>query len=306
MNRYFWRCSGVVLAVLASLVGSAPAAAHFFGAAWGPAVAETDINSGSTEGCPIETPDGRSLLFASNRPNGVGGLDIWAADRTDVSSPWQEPRNVGAPVNSDAGDFCPTPVYGRWLLFVSERSTPDSCGGGDIYLSRQSPADGWSEPEILGCAPNGPNSSGPERSPSVVSTWYGTFLFYSSNGGSGDNDVYVSRMGPDGRFGAGHVVESLSSDYEDFMPNVRVASNGMAEVVFNSNRPSWGRNDTPAEGGQDVYTAYAWNVAGRWSSPVNLGPNVNTPGNETRASLSGDGKRLHFGRDGDIYVSERP
>jgi hypothetical protein len=42
-----------------------------------------------------------------------------------------------------------------------------------------------------------------------------------------------------------------------------------------------------------------------WSTPVNLGGNVNTLGNETRASLSGDGHRLHFGRDGDVYVSER-
>jgi hypothetical protein len=42
-----------------------------------------------------------------------------------------------------------------------------------------------------------------------------------------------------------------------------------------------------------------------WSPPVNLGPNVNTAGNETRSSLSGDGERLHFGRDGEIYVSTR-
>ncbi len=102
------------------------------------------------------------------------------------------------------------------------------------------------------------------------------------------------------------MVESLSSDYDDFMPNVRIGVTGLAEVVFNSNRPTWGRNDAPAEGGQDVYSAITWNVDGRWSSPVNLGPNVNTPGAETRATLSDDGKRLHFGRDGDIFVSERP
>ena len=42
-----------------------------------------------------------------------------------------------------------------------------------------------------------------------------------------------------------------------------------------------------------------------WSLPVNVGSTVNTAGNETRSSLSGDGKRLHFGRDGEIYVSNR-
>ena len=42
-----------------------------------------------------------------------------------------------------------------------------------------------------------------------------------------------------------------------------------------------------------------------WSPPVNVGANVNTAGSETRASLSGDRIRLHFGRDGEIYVSSR-
>src|SRR5262245_61044985 len=97
----------------------------------------------SAEGCPIEAPDGLSLLFASTRPKGVGGNDIWVSDRATIDSPWQDPRNIGEPVNSSAADFCPTPV-GRSLFFVSERldngTTTPPCGGGDIYLSRQSPA----------------------------------------------------------------------------------------------------------------------------------------------------------------------
>ena len=92
-------------------------------------------------------------------------------------------------------------------------------------------------------------------------------------------------------------VRSASSDIADFMPNV--ARNGL-EIVFNPNRP-----DAAARGGQDVYTATRSSTADPWSTPVNLGGNVNTGGNETRASLSGDGHRLHFGRDGDVYVSTR-
>jgi hypothetical protein len=37
---------------------------------------------------------------------------------------------------------------------------------------------------------------------------------------------------------------------------------------------------------------------------VNAGPNINTAANETRASLSWDGRRLYVGR-GDVFVSER-
>jgi hypothetical protein len=272
------------------------------------AVPVTEVNSPAAEGCPIETFDGLSLLFASTRPGGAGGNDIWVADRETLGSPWQTPRNAGDPINSSAADFCPTPAFGRSLFFVSERpdngtSTPP-CGGGDIYLTRQSPAGGWSAPVMLKCAPEGPNSTGGERSPSLVETWFGTFLFYSSNGGSGDSDIYMSRMKPDGTFGPGHVVKELSSEFEDIMPNVRARDDGSFEIVFSSNRPTWGWHQ-PAKGQQDVYIAQSWWLTGHWSEPRNLGDAVNTVGIEQRATLSADGKRLYFGRDGDIFVSRR-
>ena len=90
------------------------------------------------------------------------------------------------------------------------------------------------------------------------------------------------------------------------MPNIRATGYGLYEVVFNSNRPYWGRKqDRLAFGQQDIYTAYSFRPDRRWTPPRNLGPNVNTAGSESRATLSGDGKRLVFGRDGDLQQSER-
>jgi WD40-like Beta Propeller Repeat len=281
----------------------------FFHSEFTDAVAVTEVNSPSADGCPIESADGLSLFIASNRAGTFGGNDVWAADRASLASPWGEPRNLGAPINTTAADFCPTPVMGRSLFFVSERAGdgtgPTPCGGGDIYLSRQSPAGGWSAPTMLKCAPAGPNFSGGERSPSLVETWFGTFLFYSSNGSGGDQDIYVSRLGRDGSFGPGKVVAELSTpDFEDIMPNVRARDDGSFEIVFSSNRPTWGRGQA-AFGGQDVYYARSWWPTGSWSAPRNLGDAVNTPGVEQRSTLSNDGKRLYFGRDGDIYTSTR-
>ena len=204
------------------------------------------------EGCPIESPDGLSLFFASTRAGGVPGNvgnDIWVSDRDSLNAPWQPARNLGEPVNSIASDFCPTPV-GRSLFFVSERlasgSDPTPCGGGDIVPVRQSPAGGWSKPTMLGCAPNGPNFPTGERSPSLVETWFGTFLFYSSNGTGGDSDIYVSRMHADGTFGPGKVVTELSlPGYDDIMPNVRARDDGSFEIVYSSNRPTWGTARPP-------------------------------------------------------------
>jgi hypothetical protein len=263
---------------------------------------------GFADGCPIESADGLSLFIASNRPGTAGGNDIWAADRASIGAPFSAPRNLGAPINTASADFCPTPVLGRSLFFVSERpgdgTGPTPCGGGDIYLSRQSPAGGWSTPVMLKCAPEGPNYSGGERSPSLVETWFGTFLFYSSNGSGGDQDIYMSRLGRDGQFGPGKVVEELSTEFEDIMPNVREREDGGFEIVFSSNRPLWGRGQA-ALGGQDVYIARSWWLTGAWSAPKNLGEAVNTAGVEQRSTLSKDGKRLYFGRDGDIFTSTR-
>ena len=38
---------------------------------------------------------------------------------------------------------------------------------------------------------------------------------------------------------------------------------------------------------------------------MNLGPNVNTAEAESRPSLSADGRRLYFGRLGDIWLATR-
>ena len=93
-------------------------------------------------------------------------------------------------------------------------------------------------------------------------------------------------------------VAELNTGLHDFMPNVR--KDGL-EIVFNSNRGGPG-----SFGGQDVYSATRTSTSEPWSTPLNLGGLVNTAGNETRSSMSWDGTRLHFGRDGDIYVSTRP
>jgi hypothetical protein len=97
---------------------------------------------------------------------------------------------------------------------------------------------------------------------------------------------------------------TIAAANADIMPNVRARDDGSFEIVYSSNRPTWGKNK-PAKGGQDVYISHSWWLTGHWSAPQNLGDAVNTAGVEQRATLSADGKRLYFGRDGDIFVSKR-
>jgi hypothetical protein len=169
-------------------------------------------------------------------------------------------------------------------------------------MIRRNAAFGWGEPQHLGCAENGtgPNSVGAEYSPSLVKTHAGTFLYFSSTMG-GNMDIYMSRLGFNGKFGPPVAVHELNSSWDDRMPNV--AGDGL-EVVFSSDRPT-DANGKSGYGAQDVYVSTRASTRDPWSVPVNLGPNVNTAGVEQRATLSRDLKRLYFGRDGQIYSAKR-
>ena len=209
-------------------------------------------------------------------------------------------------MNSNANDFCPTPIQGSYLLFVSERPGPETCnagpGNGDIYIIRRNAGAGWGAPRHLGCIEDGtgPNSANPEFSPSLVTTEQGTVLYFSS-GVPGSQDIYASRMRSDGTFGRPKPIREVNTDKDDRMPNVR--ADGL-EMVFSSTRAT-DANGTTAFGNFDVYVSHRSSTRDRWSAPINLGDTINTAGSETRATISWDGRRLYFGRDGDIYTSKR-
>ncbi len=296
----FRRSRAIVLIITTALLAlPGVAGAHQFGD-WGLAVIEPNVNSTVADGCPIESPNGLELYLASNR-DPIGGAtdsnDIYVARRASKDDDFGAAVRLPTPVNSTAADFCPTPLTGNRLLFVSARAIAGACGVGDIYLTRNHPAKGWLTPTNLGCAATGagPNSAGGEFSPSLVETAQGTMLFYSRPGAGGLQDVYVSQMRSDGTFTVGTPVAELNTaGFNDQMPNV---SRDGREIVFVSDRPG--------VGGLDVYVATRASTDQAWSAPVLLGSNVNTTAAESRPSLSADGQRLHFGRLGDIWVSER-
>jgi hypothetical protein len=152
--------------------------------------------------------------MASNRPGGNGQVDIWVAYRNSTDEPFGTPTNLPAPINSSADDFCPTPVRGKGLYFVSTRG--GGYGGGDIYFSREVRGN-WTSPQNLGPTIN---SSAGEASPSYFEDEQGnSYLYFSSNRAGGfeaggtDSDIYVSR-----NFGQAELAPGLNTASDDFRP----------------------------------------------------------------------------------------
>lgn len=301
----------ILLVVVGLVAVGAPANARPF-ADWAPARAidtvgdnSLELNTPQLDGCPIQSPDGLSLYMASNRPRFEGDtrtdLDIWVARRASTDAPFGDPVNLGAPVNSPHDDFCPTPVRGKRLFFVSRRTTPQSCGMGDIYVTHDNPAHGWTEPVHLGCDPVGPNSALDEQGPSYVEPGGAPLLFFSRSSSAVPGDLFVSVGQGDG-FGVAQPVTELNDPAaNDIQPNVRKDGR---EVVWSSNRDG-------TLGGQDIWVATRATVSDPWSAPTNLGSAVNTVAGESRPSLSWDAGTLLFGRapgpegSSDIFVTTR-
>jgi len=230
--------------------------------------------------------------LASNRPGGKGGLDIWVATRASSDEPWGQPADLPEPINSASDDFCPTPIQGDGLFFVSRRVAEGvTCGLGDIYFARREATGNWSRPRHLACAPAGPNSALDEQGPSYVQQR----LYFSRSSTVVLGDLYVSRRIDRMRFGAARPITELNeAGANDIQPNVRKDGR---EIVFSSSRAG-------GEGGQDIWSATRASIDDPWSDVMNLGPNVNTGLGESRPSLSGDAQQLLFGRAGAVGTGE--
>lgn len=76
-----------------------------------------DINSSYNDWDPYIHPDGKYIIFKSNRPGGFGGMDMYISVKKDGK--WTAPQNLGAPINTadddDAGDVTPD---GKYLIFA--------------------------------------------------------------------------------------------------------------------------------------------------------------------------------------------
>jgi hypothetical protein len=115
------------------------------------------INTSDKDTTPWIAQDGLELYFSSDRPGGCGVMDIWVATRATQNDEWDEPVNLGPPVNTAAGEYYPCLSPDGLLLFFSDfdnlsyRIRPGGHGRSDIWMTRRrSIADPWEEPVNLG------------------------------------------------------------------------------------------------------------------------------------------------------------
>lgn len=104
---------------------------------FGTPVLADGLNTASNDQRPnISGRDGREMFFESDRTGTLGSTDIFTSTRTNTSSAWSTPTNLGATVNSSVADGRPSlSPDGRELYFMSSRT--GGFGTNDIYVTRR-------------------------------------------------------------------------------------------------------------------------------------------------------------------------
>ena len=301
-----------VLTLLAALVWAAPASAQQY-SDWSPPVnLGPVVNSEFKDQHPAISADGLSLYISSDRPGGFGDFDIYVSQRASLDDDWGPPQNLGPIINTESNDSVPTfSADGHRMYFCSSR--PGGFGGDDIWVSfREDTTDdfAWQPPTNLG---SGVNTEKTECGPTIFEDQQeGVTTLYLSRcvsdtacgfGNPGDKfDIYASTLNDDGTFGTAVPVPELNSGNRDTRTAIRI--DGL-EIFLTSNRPG-------GLGAIDLWVSTRETTLEAWSTPVNLGPTVNTAANDGAPALSADGTTLIFYsnrpggfRDNDLYMTTR-
>ena len=127
------------------------------------------------------SPDGNSIYFASNRPDGFGGYDIFVSHKQGNS--WSTPENLGPAINSVGDEI--TPYFnGSYLYFASNWHR--GFGGFDVFQAQRN-YNNWGSVNNMGSGINSPRDDYGFIFDEVNNIGY---LTSNRVGGKGLEDIY--------------------------------------------------------------------------------------------------------------------
>ena len=148
------------------------------------------VNSSAWESHPSLTHDRKRLYFASSRPGGRGGSDIWYTEWKNGT--WQPPINIGPPINTPGDEYSPMiAADGRTLYFASDYHP--GMGRMDLFVSYLSDT-GWTTPKNLGYPFNTP---GDEQTLCVDAAGRIGYVALERPEGLGKQDIYAFSLWPE-------------------------------------------------------------------------------------------------------------
>lgn len=203
-----------------------------------------------------------------------------------------QPVNMGDSINSDHAEYYPSFTINDSLFVFTRR------GDGireDFMESTKTPG-GYTKASVI----NGSINNEPSKGAINISQ-DGEWLIFAgnfNNKGFGNFDLYISYNTPSGWSEPVNLGPNINTEYWESSPSLSPDKNAL---YFSSDRPG-------GYGGNDLYVSYR-QPNGKWSPAVNMGPHINTKGDELAPFVHADNQTLYYTSSGlpgyggtDLYV----
>ena len=192
------------------------------------------------------------------------------------------PKNLGDSVNSSSSEYYPSVTVTDDALVFTRRT---GNAREDFLLSAITNKDSFNKAAPL----DGDINLEPRKGAITVSQ-DGDWLFFAADiagAGIGGFDIYKSVYTPSGWSEQENLGDSINTDFWESSPAI---SPDKRALYFSSTRPG-------GYGGADLYVSYL-KPNGRWTEAVNMGPTINTAGDEMAPFIHADNQTLYFTSDG--------
>ncbi len=186
------------------------------------------------------------------------------------------PRNAGDAINTTQSEYFPSlTIDGKELVFTRR------LGNNEDFFSSHKKDNNWEKAQPVPGEVNTPLNEG-AQSISQDGQWL-VFTGCNRPDGFGSCDIYISYLNPGGWGEAINLGGRVNSDQWDSQPCL---SPDKRDLYFASRRLG-------GLGGTDIYVCHL-QPNGKWSEPENLGPSINTPGDEQCPFIHADNQTLYF------------
>jgi len=193
-----------------------------------------------------------------------------------------EPKNMGDSINSKVSEYFPSlTIDEKQFVFTRRVNNMNE----DFYESRMLDNKQWSLATGLPGDINTDRNEGAQN----ISVDGKTLVFTSCDApdGYGGCDLYyalLTRKGWSQPFNMGKVI---NSDAWESQPSIAPDKRALYFAA----------REEAGYGGSDIYVSYIM-PDGKWGPPMNMGPDVNTPADETSPFIHADNQTLYFTSDG--------
>jgi outer membrane protein OmpA-like peptidoglycan-associated protein len=201
------------------------------------------------------------------------------------------PINLGDSVNTEAAEYYPSVTITDSLLVFTRRG--DNIRE-DFFQSTQL-ENRFSKASIIDGDINLEEQKG-----AITVSQDGEWMLFAGNfkEGFGNFDIYISYYTPEGWSEPQNLGENINTDAWESSPTL---SPDKRALYFSSNRPG-------GYGGSDIYVSYL-KPNGSWSPAQNMGPAINSAGDDQAPFIHADNQTLYFTSDGltgyggtDLYI----